>query len=428
MNTKIHAGRNRRISMRAAALVLSLTLAGCATSIDISPAEREAPSPGCYPVVGTGQLTYWGTDGSEMTAPARGEALYGQDAQHPGTTPSYRDNGDGTVSDLVTGLMWTKSIDLDGNGTISMFDKRTLAQADDEAASLTVGGYDDWRLPTIKELYSLIDFTGTDPAPTATDSSGLTPFIDTTYFDFSYGLATGERIIDSQFASSTVDVDTSSETKMFGVNFADGRIKGYGLGPLYAKAFFVRYVRGSLAYGVNDFHDNGDGTITDNATTLMWSRADSGAGMDWAEALAWVQAKNAANYLGYSDWRLPNIKELQSLVDYTRSPGTSGSAAIDPLFTSTTITNEAGIEDYPCYWSSTTHLSAVEGTPGMRAAYVAFGRALGKMLGVWSDVHGAGCQRSDPKLGDSADYPDGFGPQGDAIRIDNFVRLVRDAE
>jgi hypothetical protein len=270
-------------------------------------------------------------------------------------------------------------------------DKRSLPQAGAGATALTVGGHDDWRLPTIKELYSLIDFTGTDPAP-------------------------------------TVYADTSSETKMFGVNFADGRIKGYGLGPFYAKAFFVRYVRGSLAYGVNDFHDNGDGTITDKATTLMWSRADSGAGMDWVKALAWVQAKNAENYLGHDDWRLPDIKELQSLVDYARSPGTSGSAAIDPLFASAKSANEAGDEDYPCYWSSTTHLSAAEGRPGMRAAYVAFGQAMGKMGGVWSDVHGAGCQRSDPKQGNAADYPDGFGPQGDAIRIDNFTRLVRDTE
>ena len=43
------------------------------------------------------------------------------------------------------------------------------------------------------------------------------------------------------------------------------------------------------------------------------------------------------------------------------------------------------------------------------------------------DVHGAGCQRSDPKVGDPADYPNGHGPQGDVIRIYNYVRLVRDA-
>ena len=69
-------------------------------------------------------------------------------------------------------------------------------------------------------------------------------------------------------------------------------------------------VRGNPSYGKNDFHDNGDGTITDRATGLMWSKADSGKGMNWEAALAWVQAKNAKKYLGHNDWRLPNAKEL----------------------------------------------------------------------------------------------------------------------
>ena len=47
------------------------------------------------------------------------------------------------------------------------------------------------------------------------------------------------------------------------------------------------------------------------------------------------------------------------------------------------------------------------------------------MNGQWLDVHGAGCQRSDPKQGDPAAWPTGHGPQGDAIRIYNQVRCVR---
>jgi hypothetical protein len=52
---------------------------------------------------------------------------------------------------------------------------------------------------------------------------------------------------------------------------------------------------------------------------------------------------------------------------------------------------------------------------------------MGKIpaLGGWIDVHGAGAQRSDPKTGNPADFRNGFGPQGDAIRIFNYVRLVR---
>jgi hypothetical protein len=288
----------RSMSFVALAISLAILISGCAsTSLVV---ERNPACAGSYAIVGTKQTGYWDSDGNSIAAPAVGAASYGQDAQHPGTKPSYRDNRDGTVSDLVTGLMWTKSIDLNGDGTINIFDKRSYAQAASGASALRVGGYSDWRLPTIKELYSLIDFNGTDPRPEAADNTNLKPFIDAGYFDFSYGLATGERIIDSQFATTTLYVDKSSETKMFGVNFADGRIKGYGLGPFESKAFFVRYVRGNLAYGVNDFRDNGDGTITDRATKLMWSLADNGAGMDWEKALAWVQTNILAMMIGAS--------------------------------------------------------------------------------------------------------------------------------
>jgi hypothetical protein len=220
--------------------------------------------------------------------------------------------------------------------------------------------------------------------------------------------------------SSTEYVNTTmgGNQTVFGVNFADGRIKGYPT----AKEFYCSYVRGNTSYGENDFIDNSDGTITDGATGLTWSQADSGRGMDWEDALAWVEEKNAENWLGYSDWRLPDAKELQSIVDYTRSPDTTSSPAIDPILSCTPITNEAGQPDYPWYWTGTTHASS---RGGEAAVYVAFGRAVGYMHGQWVDVHGAGCQRSDPKDGDPADYPQGRGPQKDAIRIFNYVRLVR---
>ncbi len=418
--------------MSLAVAVLPFICAGCATTPDSLPAAREAPSPGSYPIVGTGQLTSWGSDGKEMAAPAKGDALYGQDAQHPGTATNYRDNGDGTVSDLVTGLMWTQTTDLDGNGIINKTDKLNFAQAMKRGTAVKNGGYGDWRLPTIKELYSLIRFDGREPKPEDTEAgiSGMAAFIDRSVFGFAYGdVAAGERIIDSNYASSTLYTDRTTillgpaigqTDTMFGVNFADGRIKGY---PVH-HVFYVLYVRGNSSYGVSSFRNNGDGTVSDAATGLMWAEADSGQGMDWVRALEWVQEKNAEHYLGHDDWRLPDIKELQSIVDYSRSPRHSGSAAIDQVFRCTAIENEAGQNDWPCYWSSTTHL----GQAGEKAAYIAFGRAMGKKGGSWGDVHGAGAQRSDPKVGNAADFPDGRGPQGDAIRIDNFVRLVRNTQ
>ncbi|MBK6485868.1 MAG: DUF1566 domain-containing protein [Gemmatimonadetes bacterium] len=214
---------------------------------------------------------------------------------------------------------------------------------------------------------------------------------------------------------------------LFGVNFADGRIKGYGLDFFGRdKTFYIMYVRGARGYGVPDLTDNGDGTVTDAASGLMWAQADNGGAVSWEDALAWAEDMNASDYLGHDDWRVPNIKELQGIVDYTRSPDVTQSAAIDPVFEISEITNEAGQLDYPFHWSSTTHANFTD-QPGTFAAYVSFGRAMGFVSG-WTDVHGAGAQRSDPKIGDAAKYPEGNGPQGDAIRVLNHVRLVRDRE
>ena len=66
---------------------------------------------------------------------------------------------------------------------------------------------------------------------------------------------------------------------VLGVNFADGRIKGYPEtvrtpgGGRREHTLFARYVRGNPSYGKKDFHNNNDGTVTDRAPGLTWSRA-----------------------------------------------------------------------------------------------------------------------------------------------------------
>ena len=399
--------------------------------------QLSAQSDLTYPIVDTGQKKFYNNT-NEVSEPSNGGSFYGQDAQYNGDQPSYTDNGDGTVTDNVTGLMWQKSPDLNGDSIINYDDKLTYNEALEKADSFNLAGYTDWRLPKIKELYSLINFSGIDPSGwNGTDISLLTPFIDTNYFDFGYGdVNAGERIIDAQLVTSTLYTGTTmiNNPTMFGVNFADGRIKGYPYEQVSPQAgtknFYVLYVRGNPNYGINNFVNNNDGTITDEAAGLMWQQDDSKKGMIWEEALNWVQQKNSENYLGNNDWRLPNVKELQSIVDYSRSLQATNSAAIDTLFNCSTITDEGGNVNYPFYWSSTTHANMVNGS---NAAYVAFGEALGWMqdpLGNYQllDVHGAGAQRSDPKTGDPADYPYGHGPQGDVIRIYNYVRLVRNAD
>lgn len=212
-----------------------------------------------YKIVDTDQTLLYDSI-SDVPAITSGNPFYGQDAQYNCYQPWYIDNGDGTVTDVNTGLMWQKTPDQDGDGDIDYDDKMSYAEALDSAAGFNLGGYNDWRLPTIKEQYSLILFSGLDPSGyEETSTDGLTPFIDTSYFDFNYGdQAAGERIIDAQFATSTLYVSTTmagAET-MFGVNFADGRIKGYPTGPMPGqtidKQFYVLFVRGNSAYDVND--------------------------------------------------------------------------------------------------------------------------------------------------------------------------------
>ncbi|MCP4361230.1 MAG: DUF1566 domain-containing protein [Chloroflexi bacterium] len=401
-----------------------------AVYLPVVTAESSASSSLVSAIPDTGQTSCYDANGIQISCPTSSQSFYGQDANYEGLTPSYQNNNDGTITDLITDLMWQQSPDRNGNGAINVSDKLTYDEAVVAASSSMLAGYDDWRLPTITELYSLIDFSGFDVSGyNGSDTSGLTPFIDTNYFDFGYGdTSAGERIIDAQFATSTkyVSVTMNGAETMFGVNFADGRIKGYGLtSPRGTEMeFYVIFVRGNTDYDTNDLTDNGNGAISDNATGLMWQQDDSGSGNIWSDALAYCETLSTG---GYDDWRLPNAKELQSIVDYGRSPDTTNSAAIAPLFNATQITNEAGEADYAAYWSSTTHAN-VSPIPGANAVYITFGRAMGYMNNAWIDVHGAGAQRSDPKTGNPADYPTGHGPQGDAVRIYNYVRCVRDGD
>ncbi len=367
-------------------------------------ARAGGPDEVAYPIVDTGQDRCYGETG-EIAWPKAGEAFFGQDAQYEGLAPAYQDHGDGTVTDLVTGLMWQKTPDL--------ADKKTFAEARAGAAACCLGGHADWRLPAIKELYSLIDFRGS--------SALLVPYLDAKVFGFRFGEeARGERVIDAQFWSATEYVG-AGDPLVFGVNFADGRIKGYprDRGPRGPMEEFVRYVRGNPDYGRNDFKDNGDGTVTDRATGLTWTKADSGKPLRWKEALAWAEGLSLA---GHDDWRLPNAKELQSIVDYTRAPAARDEArrgpAIDPVFSVT--------EPESWFWSGTTLLEGRPEDLGGEAVYVTFGRAWGHPRGPErTDVHGAGAQRGDPKAGDAAAYAGGRGPQKDEVRILNHARAVR---
>ena len=270
-----------------------------------------------YQIVDTGQTTFYGNGTVILSdTPGIDESFYGQDAQFSGNQFNYTISGDGlSVSDNVTGLVWSQSLDINGSGTIDIGDTLTYSQLTNYVDSLnnsTFGGRSDWRIPSIKELYSLMNFEGVIPtieSTRATVSESADFYIDNAVFDVDWGdTANGDRIIDVQLWSSNFYTSNAlySDENFFGLNIADGRIKAYPTENLATRtdnAYYALVVAGNTDYGVNAISDNSDGTLTDAATGLMWTQKDSSTGMTWQEALQYVQDRNIENYLGYSDWR-----------------------------------------------------------------------------------------------------------------------------
>ncbi|MFR9603004.1 MAG: DUF1566 domain-containing protein [Rikenellaceae bacterium] len=412
-----------------------------------------------YPINATGQTKSYDENGEQIKKLKEGDALYGQDANYlSGSKMSFKDNGDGTISDQNTGLMWQQVPTPEG---------MTWAQAKEYCENLDLGGYTDWRMPTLKELFSISNF-----------ENGW-PYLDTKYFSLSSSEVSKDEQYwaDNKYVGETVE---GRDDAAFGVNHVTGHIKAYPAGsnmgdrggekpsegegqanrpqrpqmqggqggqgggqrpPMQAgggqsqgrqgnmppqpqggqgggrpmgnpMAKQIRAVRGDI-YGENKFVNNGDGTISDLATGLMWSKDDNGKGIEWTQALPYAESATLA---GHTDWRLPNIKELQSIADYSRAPSSKGvEAAVDPIFNCTPFVNEAKDDDYGYYWSSTS-ACFTKGKPFYFAWYLAAGRAVNN---EGADFHGAGAVRFDSKANN------GMKVEGGEERYYNFVRLVR---
>jgi hypothetical protein len=234
---------------------------------------------------------------------------FGEDHDYLINTPSFTNNNNGTITDNVTGLMWQQ---VDGG-------EMTIENAVTYCDNLVLGGFSDWRLPTPIESFSIINHQNSNPA------------INTNFFT----LTTAEYWWTSVF-------ENNSTTKVWCTNAGGGignHPKTETISASGTKKFHARAVRTVTTPTTitNHFTDNGD-TITDNLTQLGWQKIPNTAALTWEQALAYAEGLTIGTS---SDWRLPNIKELQSL----NNELASSPSVFAPYFSSVGIHN---------YWSSTT--------------------------------------------------------------------------
>jgi hypothetical protein len=254
----------------------------------------------------------------------------GQDGAYSNNPRSYKDNSDGTVTDNVTGLIWQKCSagqdELTCSGSAVSYTWYEAVDVCGELNNQNFGGYTGWRLPAKKELITLADYSIPYPGPA----------------------------IDAVFNNSIASFYWASSHPYFSdsawvANFMDG------LENAYAKStggdVYVRCVVGEET--TQSLTDNGDGTVTDKSTGLVWQKCSSGQNNDstcsyasegsmmWDEALIYC---NNLSLGDKTDWRLPNITEFDSLPDNSRY-----NPAIDPAYFPNTYSSSH------LYWSSTSY-------------------------------------------------------------------------
>ena len=288
--------------------------------------------------------------------------------------PRFTDNGDGTITDNLTGLMWTKNANL-FNG-INLWQKALDYIAGMNAVKYQNFGYKDWHLPNVNELKSLVDYEYFGPSLpqghpfSNTSSSGYwssssyacTPYCPLPLrcaweVDMSYGSVDGT---DKSGGGGYFYVWPVRISGTFNRLPRTGQITNYYTGD-----------DGALQQGVvwpnPRFVDNGDGTVTDKLTVLMWTKNAnlSMVGMSWQKALDYVASMNkGSGTYGYNDWRLPNINEIKSLTNAETTD------CADWL-------NGLGFIDVQSahYWSSTSfaHWAVLAWTVEMRSGSVFYG-------------------------------------------------------
>jgi hypothetical protein len=249
------------------------------------------------------------------------------------------------VSDSVTGLVWIAE---------PVTDVTTRAEAElacSQFGDELLGGRSDWRLPSRRELASLLDAPGFDAGGPLAPAFAPLPDGATAWTATSFAGQTG-----SSFAMNDLgwfyfyDDDTP---------LAAGHAYCVAGTPNEASSF-------SLSATMD--------TVLDQTSGLEWQRAQSADPMALSAALAYCEGLGLG---GFDDWRLPTIKEATSLVvDDQASP------AIPPLFTGSRVWN----------WTSTPSNNPFASEPNFHAYESMSGTTSGRDYGE-AEIQGARCVR-----------------------------------
>lgn len=229
--------------------------------------------------------------------------FYGQDGVYLSAPMALTDNGNGTVTDNNTGLTWQQTPDRTG---------LNWDNAGTYCSALDMGGHTDWRLPSRREIATLVSYNRDFPT-----------------FATLLNNATSNETF---WTSTTYSVDTTQAYALAnGTAYMELRSKDTA-----SASVATRCVRGDALPAFTPT-DNGL-TITDTSTGTMWTKDSVTTGKTWQQALSYCETLGTG---GYTDWRLPNISELYSLFDDTRT-----NPALPVGF--------SNVGNPPAFWSSTS--------------------------------------------------------------------------
>ncbi|KJU85244.1 FG-GAP repeat-containing protein [Candidatus Magnetobacterium bavaricum] len=271
--------------------------------------------------------------------------------------PRFNINTNGTVTDALTGLVWSREACTPTAGTCTGSDRswQTALEYISCLNGANYLGYNDWRMANVNELESLTNAQESVQS-TWLSAKGFNNVRNDNY----WSSTTSASDTSHAWVVSAVDGVIHTGVKEIGLcvwpvrsggsgAFGDALPWSTGQTATYA-AGDDGALRSGATWPTPRFTDANDGTVADNLTGLVWSKdantpvtgTCTGSDRSWQAALEYVSCLNGANYLGYNDWRLPNKKELMSLVDRGR---VNPAIASGNPFTNVNANN---------YWSSST--------------------------------------------------------------------------